>query len=171
MVNVGILLLSLWWISASSRDEGAAEGSSFSQVRELLLRPVAGALLNYRRSTIIGVNVLLVLMVILAMSDSLESQKELSNMMTQKHAEEQLLRQYGSFPVVDVDTSGVPLYAGERGAPVEVVVYFDFNCGVCHKTILMIENMVKEYPGQLALYLKHFPLDGRCNPSMGGAAR
>ncbi len=166
MINVAILLLSLWWITASSRDEGVVEGSSFSQVRELLLCPVVKALLTFRRSSIIAVNVLLVLVTVLAINDSLESQKELSNTLAQKHAEEQLLRRYGSFPLVDVNISRVPLFAGNRNAAVEIVVYFDFNCGVCHKTILMMEDMVKEYPGQLALYLKQFPLDGRCNPSM-----
>jgi protein-disulfide isomerase/uncharacterized membrane protein len=166
IINVSILLTSLWWITSDNKAEKEKITTSLNEIRDFLVKPLLKAFVTFRRSSIIAVNVLLVLVAIVAVNDSLETQKEITNMLVRQQAEARLLHQYSSFPTVQVDTSRVPVYAGFENASVEVIVYFDFNCAVCHRAILMLVNLTKEYPGQVVLYLKHFPLDGRCNPSM-----
>ncbi|MFW5863098.1 MAG: vitamin K epoxide reductase family protein [Spirochaetota bacterium] len=166
IINVSILLVSLWWITTEKKVDAETTTNSLEETRDLLFIPLWKAVTTFRRSSIIAVNLLLVLVAIVAVNDSLETQKEITNMLVRQQAEARLLSEYSSFPAVEVDTSRVPVYAGFKNAPVEVVAYFDFNCGVCHRTILMLENLTEKYPGQVVLYLMHFPLDGRCNPSM-----
>lgn len=49
---------------------------------------------------------------------------------------------------------------GAAGAPVVVVAYSDFQCGFCKEEAkLLRETLAKEYPSQVRVYFKDFPLE------------
>jgi protein-disulfide isomerase len=49
---------------------------------------------------------------------------------------------------------------GTAGAPVVLVVFSDFQCPYCKGEAQMLrENLIKNYPTQVRLYFKDFPLD------------
>ena len=49
---------------------------------------------------------------------------------------------------------------GEAGAPVVIVVYSDFQCGFCKEEGKVLrETVAKEYPNQVRVYFKDFPLE------------
>jgi protein-disulfide isomerase len=49
---------------------------------------------------------------------------------------------------------------GTTGAPVRIVLYTDFQCPFCQQEAKMLrENLIKNYPEQVKLYFKDFPLE------------
>ncbi|MFN7951838.1 MAG: thioredoxin domain-containing protein [bacterium] len=53
---------------------------------------------------------------------------------------------------------------GAADAPIVIVDYFDFLCPHCKKAAQVLERVVREFPGEVRLVLKHVPLDSACNP-------
>lgn len=64
---------------------------------------------------------------------------------------------------VKIDLSQAPM-VGSSSAPVTIVKYADFNCGHCMHTSHIIRQLLADFPGQVKVYYKNFPLDGNCNP-------
>jgi len=57
-----------------------------------------------------------------------------------------------------INTAGDPAL-GTPGAPVVIVLFSDFQCGYCKEEAKMIrENLLKDYPKEVRLYFKDFPL-------------
>jgi protein-disulfide isomerase len=57
-----------------------------------------------------------------------------------------------------ISTAGAPAL-GAPGAPVVIVLFSDFQCGYCKEEAKMLrENLLKEFPTQVRLYYKDFPL-------------
>jgi len=56
---------------------------------------------------------------------------------------------------------------GSRSAPVKIVVYSDYQCEHCleaSKVVRMaVNNLNAEYPNNVALIVRHYPLSHRCN--------
>jgi len=49
---------------------------------------------------------------------------------------------------------------GPPGAPVVIVMFSDFECGFCREEAKMVRaNLIKEFPQQVRLYFKDFPLE------------
>ncbi len=57
-----------------------------------------------------------------------------------------------------IDTEGNPVYGNER-APVEVVVFADFECPHCRAEAPVLRDAVKKFRGQAKLIFKHYPLN------------
>jgi protein-disulfide isomerase len=47
---------------------------------------------------------------------------------------------------------------GPAGAPTEIVVYSDFQCGFCKRAAAELERLSVRHPARLEIYYKHFPL-------------
>jgi len=62
-------------------------------------------------------------------------------------------------PLVDVDESGPRL--GPQDAPVTIIVFSDFLCPFCKKTVATLRRLVDLYGNKIALVFKHSPLPGR----------
>jgi len=59
--------------------------------------------------------------------------------------------------VKDIDIGGSPS-KGPDGAPVLIVEFADFECPACRAAVPVIDAVTKEYPDQVKLVFKHFPL-------------
>ena len=47
---------------------------------------------------------------------------------------------------------------GPEGAPTEIIVYSDFQCGFCKRAAAELERLEVKHPARLRVYYKHFPL-------------
>lgn len=59
----------------------------------------------------------------------------------------------------DIPTTGRPVY-GKPSAPVEVVVFADFQCPHCKLEAPKVRSTVEKFGGRAKLVFKHFPLMG-----------
>jgi protein-disulfide isomerase len=55
---------------------------------------------------------------------------------------------------------------GPANAPVQLVVFTDFQCPTCRRYAGELHTMVDQYADKLQVVLKHFPLNTACNPGM-----
>jgi uncharacterized membrane protein/protein-disulfide isomerase len=65
----------------------------------------------------------------------------------------------------------VPLVIPRDGAKVLIVKFNDFQCPACSHSYLtfkpILDKYEKEYPGQVKMVLKDYPLNTNCNPASG----
>ena len=62
-------------------------------------------------------------------------------------------------PELDKLSAGTAPALGTPGAPVVIVMFSDFQCGFCREEAKMLrESLLKEFPTQVRLYFKDFPL-------------
>ena len=66
-------------------------------------------------------------------------------------------------PAVKIDLSQAPS-VGSPNAKITIVKYADFNCGHCMHTSHIISQLLADFPNDIKVYYKNFPLDGTCNP-------
>ncbi len=57
----------------------------------------------------------------------------------------------------DIEIGKSPII-GDPNAPVNVVVFFDFQCPHCANTYSLLEQLHEKYPKDIKLITKHFPL-------------
>jgi len=76
---------------------------------------------------------------------------------------EEFKKDYEQYEKIKVSVDDIEPFAGAKENPVHIVVFFDFNCGACHRAIALLNELATKYEGTVALYLRHFPLDGTCN--------
>jgi len=50
-------------------------------------------------------------------------------------------------------------HKGPHGAPVEMIVYSDFQCPACAKVREPIENLRNQFPDQIEVKFRHFPIE------------
>jgi protein-disulfide isomerase len=55
---------------------------------------------------------------------------------------------------------------GPANAPLQLVVFTDFQCPACRRYAGELHTMVDQYADKLQVVLKHFPLNMACNPGM-----
>lgn len=60
-------------------------------------------------------------------------------------------------PMVSLKTAGAPSM-GAPDAPVEIVVFDDFECPYCAKSVPLFKQVLKAYPDKTKLVIKNFPL-------------
>jgi protein-disulfide isomerase len=60
-------------------------------------------------------------------------------------------------PVVTLKTAGAPTL-GAQNAAVEIVVFSDFECTYCAKSVPLFKQVLETYPGKVKLVYKNFPL-------------
>lgn len=57
-----------------------------------------------------------------------------------------------------IDLREAPLL-GPNGAPTEIVVYSDFQCGFCKRAASELTRLHAKYPARLEVRFKHYPLE------------
>jgi protein-disulfide isomerase/uncharacterized membrane protein len=65
-------------------------------------------------------------------------------------------------------TEGLP-FLGDPNAKVVLVEYSDFQCPHCARSAKTMPLLLKNYPNNIKLVYKNYPLDPTCNPSVKGA--
>lgn len=55
---------------------------------------------------------------------------------------------------------------GPANAPVQVVVFSDFECPFCKRAAFTLQDAVRPYPEHVSLTFKNYPLDSSCNPAL-----
>ncbi|MCZ6672063.1 MAG: thioredoxin domain-containing protein [Verrucomicrobia bacterium] len=66
--------------------------------------------------------------------------------------------------VIPVDADDPTL--GPANAPVQIVVFSDFQCPACRGYARELYTLVEQYAKKIQVVFKHFPLDKTCNPIM-----
>lgn len=66
--------------------------------------------------------------------------------------------------VIPVDADDPIL--GPANAPVQIVVFSDFQCPACRGYARELYTLVEQYAKKIQIVFKHFPLDKTCNPIM-----
>jgi len=72
-------------------------------------------------------------------------------------AERQQMNLLALQPVVSLKTAGAPSL-GAPDAPVEIVVFDDFECTYCAQAVPLFKQVLETYPGKVKLVFKNFPL-------------
>ena len=50
------------------------------------------------------------------------------------------------------------LILGEDTAPVKIVVFYDYECSFCRKSVPVLDAILRKYSGEVAIVYRHFPL-------------
>ena len=48
---------------------------------------------------------------------------------------------------------------GPKGAPIQMVIYSDFQCPACRFAREPVEELVGQFPGKIQVHFRHFPID------------
>ncbi|MBI3736600.1 thioredoxin domain-containing protein, partial [Candidatus Sumerlaeota bacterium] len=79
-----------------------------------------------------------------------------------------LIDGYMKMPVVQFEVGERAIARGSADAPVQIVVFTDFDCPYCKKFEPVLRKALEKYPGEkYRLIYKMYPL-GKCNPIMKG---
>ncbi len=60
-------------------------------------------------------------------------------------------------PRVAIPVAGSPLHGDEK-APVTIVIFDDFECPYCSRTVALLDKLLNDYAGELRVVFKNFPL-------------
>ncbi len=55
---------------------------------------------------------------------------------------------------------------GPDGAKVQILEFFDFECGFCGLMHESLKSLLEDYPDEVALYHRNYPLDNSCNDAI-----
>lgn len=58
----------------------------------------------------------------------------------------------------EIDTQGAPV-EGALEAPIEMVVFSDFECPYCASLVPVLKEVLEKYPGKVKMVFKNFPLE------------
>ena len=75
-----------------------------------------------------------------------------------------LISEYENQPAVELHTDEHSLVRGPEQAPLQIVVFTDFECQFCESFHELLKQVLEEYSGYYRLTYKHFPLSSKCNP-------
>jgi protein-disulfide isomerase/uncharacterized membrane protein len=73
----------------------------------------------------------------------------------------ELLLAYRDAAQTHIDTSDAPV-EGNPNAPVKLVLFIDFTCDHCARAGKNISLLLKEFPKDIAVFYKNYPLCGHC---------
>lgn len=77
-----------------------------------------------------------------------------------------VLNRYLEQPLVELQMGEHALAQGDSNAPLQIVVFTDFECPFCKQFDPQLKNFLANYEGQYRLVIKHFPFDSACNPRL-----
>ncbi len=70
---------------------------------------------------------------------------------------------------IEIPTAGAP-EIGPNDAPITLVEFSDFQCPYCRMATPELQSVLKEYPKQVRLFFKEFPLDIHSQAALAAAA-
>jgi protein-disulfide isomerase len=71
--------------------------------------------------------------------------------------------------VRDINTTGSP-FKGAADAPVVIAEFSDFECFYCKRLTPILDRVLEQYPGQVKIVFKNFPLNSHENAAMAAQA-
>jgi len=77
-----------------------------------------------------------------------------------------VIRRYESAPPVEMKVASWSLVRGEPNAPLQIVVFTDFECPFCRKFHHTMRGALEAFSDQYHLIYKHYPLSIDCNPNV-----
>jgi len=78
----------------------------------------------------------------------------------------QALAMFESNPKQTIPLDANDASLGLSDAPVQLVVFSDFQCPACASFSHRLTSLIKTFEGKLQVFFKHYPLGTTCNPSM-----
>lgn len=67
-------------------------------------------------------------------------------------------------PIVIQSDEGLgDLIRGNKEAPITIVEFSDFECPACRKASEIFHRLLRQFPNEIRLVYKNFPLDSKCN--------
>lgn len=69
-------------------------------------------------------------------------------------------------PIQELPITGQDAMTAGEEAPIQMVIFSDFECPACSDFALMSEQWLQRYEGEINLIFKHYPLSSACNPEM-----
>lgn len=78
-----------------------------------------------------------------------------------------LYRSYSLFPKHDIVVRDDDPRKGLPTAPVEVVVFSDFQCPGCAAIARTLDGLYERFPDSLTVVFKNYPLSTECHPELG----
>ncbi len=158
--NIALFALMYRIVAGEGMDLRELHGAALGFLRE------SGA--NFFHILFLIASVTLVVLCVIFAATAFRQQREIVNIREGARMEERAVDDFLRSRPARIDYSGLPVYHGDPKAKVAVLEYFNFDCGVCRAASPLMKSIVDRYPGKVKLYLKHYPLDGRCNRHVGG---
>lgn len=81
---------------------------------------------------------------------------------------EAILSNFNNQPIKEIPLSTQDARIGATTAPIEMIVFSDFQCPYCASFAEKTQEWVDIYPNQLQVIFKHFPLSNQCNRDIEG---
>ena len=78
----------------------------------------------------------------------------------------QVIEEFEASTEHDIPVGADDPILGLANAPVQIVVFSDFQCPACRGYARELYTLVEKYAKKLQVVFKHFPLDKACNPIM-----
>jgi protein-disulfide isomerase len=79
---------------------------------------------------------------------------------------QQILAKFETTTEQDIPLEPEDPILGPADAPLQLVVFTDFQCPACRRYARELHTVVDQYANKLQVVLKHFPLNTACNPGM-----
>ncbi len=76
------------------------------------------------------------------------------------------LEEFDTRPIASIANSEYDPVMGNNKAPVELVVFSDFQCDICKMFAENFKHLLEYNEGALSIRFKYFPLSSACNPKL-----
>jgi protein-disulfide isomerase len=73
-------------------------------------------------------------------------------------------------PVVDVDSAGRPGKGGGEDAPIQIVMFSDYECPFCGRAETVVDQVMETYGDKVRLYFRDYPLPFHANATPAAEA-
>jgi len=71
------------------------------------------------------------------------------------------VREYETAEIIYISKENIPVI-GNRNAPAQFTVFFDYTCSHCMEEIALLEKLIKKYSDLISVSFKFLPLNGVC---------
>jgi protein-disulfide isomerase len=79
---------------------------------------------------------------------------------------EQLIAQFKATPRLEAEVGSDDPVLGPSGAPVQLIVFSDFQCAACRRFALQMDALRERFGEEIQIVFKHFPLSPACNSAV-----
>jgi protein-disulfide isomerase len=157
-LHFGLIYL-FWWIYP------LAASGIFKAIQNTFRYLLLGKATNPASARIVVVVFLMLIFMNIAFYQRLSFELKLLKFYTRQNAlSDNALDNFFAQKSVDIPVNNSDAQIGTANAPVEIILFSDFECPYCAEFALEAQKWLKEYPEQIRLIFKHYPLSNACNP-------
>lgn len=110
---------------------------------------------------------LMLIFMILAIYQRLGFELEILKFYAQQHTiSDNTLDNFFAQKPLDIPISNLDAQLGSKNAPIELILFSDFECPYCAEFSIECKKWLAAYPNKIRLIFKHYPLSNTCNPEM-----